>query len=470
MRTAGRRLRFDASGFTLIEVLVGAVVLASAMLATAQVMIGSVKVNYRSEQSQVAIDRAQAELEAIRTLGFDEVGLTGAPPATPSGGPGDRLTSTCATQGVSTDGCFGLNDDGTNRAPLVVEGGNLEATGSIAGTAVDPGPETFSSGDVSGTIYRYVVWQNDYACPETQCPGLQDRKRVVVVVTLDSTASGGERAYREVQSDFVDPDLGKDIEPVPAPAAETIAQQLFLTDTTCDLAGRIVPSLDHLLHDTTGACSGLAPPDKLSTEPPLLDPLFPAESQPEYDFAIDVEPVIGGDSDKGLQVRRDDSGGCLFDPPGPAAAEKTHRWVTDPIETGSSLVLEGEATLALWTQTVGGVAASGKICVFLFIREEGSGGTTVDTPIGDAGNGGAPFFTYTANPWPAGGWGLASVPMELQPPSGESTVTLLPGQRLGVGITVEAETTADVLQFAYEHTDYDSRLEIETATPLPSGA
>lgn len=467
-RLRGSGLAAEESGFTIVEVVVAAVILATAALASTEVMINSTKANFRAEQNQVAIDRAQAELEKVRTLGFDQVALNTAPPGSPPGGPGDRLAPTCANQGVSLNGCFALNENGSNMAPLVVAGGVVEAGGLVSGAAIDPGPEPFTSGDISGEIYRFVVWQNDYACPETQCPGMQDRKRVSVVVTLDRGAGSTDRAYRELQSDFIDPDLGKEIAPQPAPPVETSKQQIWLTDTTCNLLGRILPQSDHPLHNTLGRCVGLQPPDLMLPEPPGIDVLFPPELQPEYDFATDVEPLTGGDSDTGTIIRRDDSGSCLFDPPSPAAREKTHRWVMEPVKPGSSLVLEGNATLELFTQTLGGARASGKICVFLFIREEQLVGPPVDTMIGDAENSGLPFFTFESADWPSGGWDAVTLPMQLEPPSpGDSNVILLPGQRLGLAVTVEASTTVDALQIAYEHTDFDSRLELETASTLP---
>lgn len=467
MRFFGRDLRSEQSGFTLIEVLVGVVVLGTTALATLQVMVGAVKVNFRTEQTQVAIQQAQAELESIHTLSFEQVALTGPPPATPANGPGSRIAATCAGQGVSDDGCFGLNENGSNLAPLVVEGGNLENGSTVTGGAINPGPTAWSSGDVSGSVYRYVVWQNDYACPESKCAGSQDRKRVVVVVTIDTKASGGERAYREVQSDFIDPDLGKDVEPTPDPAQEVIAQQLFMTDTRCSEEGRSTPTADHSSHNTLGHCSGDNPPDKLSTEPPQTDPAFPAESQPFYDFATDIEPTTGGDADKGLQIRRDDRTGCLYAPAASVPAERTHRWLSDEIEAGSSLVLENDATLSIWSQTLNSAVSNGTICAFLFIREIGAGGQVIDTPIGDAANAGLPYFSYSAAQWPSGEWGQISIPMQLQPPPGETVTTLVPGERLGLAISVESTTATDSLQVLYEHVDHDSRLEIETTTPLP---
>lgn len=463
-----RRLGAEQSGFTLIEIMVSALILASVALGSMQVLASSAKVNYRSEQAQVAIDKAQAELEALRTLDFDQVALNAEPPSAPPGGPTDRLAPSCTNQGVSTDGCFALNDNGTNLAPLVVEGGELEDGSTVTGAAIAAGPEPFTNGDVSGNVYRYVVWQNDYACAESQCPGMQDRKRMVIVVTLDRTADGS-RPYREVQSDVIDPELGKDIQPQPTPQEEVTAQQFWMTNTPCDGAVRTFPESDNSLHNTLGTCAGTNPPDLLAPEPPSLNPSFLPEQQPLFDFATDIEPLSGGDSDKGLQIRRDGASGCNYTPSGTAPRERTHRWVTDPIPSDATFVVDGEANLELWSQTLGGVAASGRVCVFLFIRETNAQGQPVDTMIGDAGNFAAPYFSHELDQWPAGDWQTISIPLALEPPPGESVVRLLPGQRLGLAINVAAETGVDALQFAYEHTDFDSRLEVETSTPLTSG-
>lgn len=474
-----KRLASDQDGLGIVEVLVAAVLLVVASLATVGVMIASARSNYRAEQSQVAIDRAQAEMEAVRALDYGDIALT-APPQTGVAGPEPRLSSSCAAQGVSADGCFALNANGTNSAPLVVEGGALEDGGSVMGAAVDSGPVPFSSGDVSGQVYRYVVWQNDNGCSEAQCPGGQDRKRVVVVVTINETASGGERAYREVQSDFIDPELGRDTEPLPSPAQEVDTQQFWLTDTPCDRSDRPDPVAgvpyrsDHPLHNTLGACSAgertgatvPGAPDLLLPSVPPEDPLYGPAAQPEYDFATDVEPAAGAGADKGIQVRRSTTSGCQYTPSGASAHEWTHRWVSTPMPAGETFVMEGGATLELWTKTLSEAVASGEICVFLFVRDSG-GGAPVDTPITDAMNPGVPYFTASMSSWPNTAWGELSVDVEVEPPAGETVVRVLPGQRLGLAIAVRKDgTSADSLQFMYEHPGFQSRLEVETTTPL----
>ena len=379
--------------------------------------------------------------------------------------------------GGSRSGCFALNANGTNRAPLVVEGDPLEVGGQVTNAAIDPGPEPFQSGDVSGNVYRFVVWQNDRSCGAPACPGTQDLKRVAVVVALDDVAVVTSSRYREIQSDFVDPDVGRNVEPTPAPGGEVVAQQLWLSDTTCDSASRQSPTADHPLHNTLGDCgdgaqTGTVPgaPDLLVLEALPLDPNYPDDAQPLYDFASDVEPLKNPGADKGIQMREGDAAGCEYTPEGTDAHERLHRWVTEPMDPGFTFVMEGAATLDLWTRTLGESLQSGELCVFLFVREQDANGNVVDTLIGDADSPPNPFFSYSDSDWPSAGWAAATIPMRLAPPAGETVVAVRPGQRLGIAIGVERDGTGpeDALQFLYEHPDFDSSLEVETSTPIPA--
>ena len=473
-----RRLS-DQGGFSIAEVLVAALILVIGVLGSLQLVDASTRSAFRAEQSQVALGRAQAELEKIRALPYDAVALTSVPAASGDPNkPGSRVSASCASQGVSTFGCFALNRDGTNKAPLVVNGDALEAGGQVAGGMVSPGPEPFQSGDVTGDVHRYVVWLDDTSCGAETCPGTQDLKHVVVVVTFGDVGVVAKRPYREIQSDFVDPEAGSDIEPAPAAGADITAQELWLSDTPCDQSTRQSPVADHPLHNTRGTCAdglqtGASPgaPDLLLFEAPPLDPAFPPASQPLYDLASDIEPLVNPEDDKGIQLREPSTAGCQYNPSGANAHEEVHRWVTEPMAAGFTYILEGTATLDLWTRTLGSGPQSGVICAFLFIRED-VGGSAVDTLVGDGANPPNPFFSYSDSAWPSSEWGLASIPMTLMPPAGDTVVRVLPGQQLGVAIGLERDGTApeDALQFLFEHPDFDSHLEVQTATPIqPSG-
>lgn len=188
------------AGFTIVEVLVAILILVIGALATFGLLSDAIRNTQRAKGTQVALDRAQQEIEALRSLPYKQLALTATPAAETN-----RLSPDYRVLG----GTFALvREPPSSYANMVVNGGALYGGGAVKGGVVNPGPEPFSSGDVGGKIYRYVVWRNDEKCG-TSCPGEQDFKQIVVAVKLDKRSNEpGERGYVEVQSDFVDPTRG----------------------------------------------------------------------------------------------------------------------------------------------------------------------------------------------------------------------------------------------------------------------
>jgi type II secretory pathway pseudopilin PulG len=178
----------------MVEVLVAIFILVIGALATFGLLTDAIRNTQRAKATQVALDRAQQEIETLRSLPYQQLALTGTPVAETN-----QLSPNYRVSGVT----FALvREPPSSYANMVVNGG------AVAGGVVNPGPEPFSSGDVSGKIYRYVVWRNDEKCGAA-CPGEQDFKQVVVAVKLDKRSNEpAERGYVEVQSDFVDPARG----------------------------------------------------------------------------------------------------------------------------------------------------------------------------------------------------------------------------------------------------------------------
>ena len=202
-----------------------------------------------------------------------------------------------------------------------------------------PGPTPFTSGDVSGSIYRYVVWRNDESCPETKCPGTQDYKQVIVAVKLDKAGNlATQRGYVEVQSDFVDPtdsaSQGPDrrvdgqrrhraavlshrhpllVQRVDDPSGN---QPLIMSSTT--------PSAPVQTGRQTGSSRG-APDALLTGAPP--DPAPEDENNPPC-TSIRKIPICSRDS----RSASDDTNGCHYVPSGISTPQaQIHRWVTDPM-------------------------------------------------------------------------------------------------------------------------------------------
>ena len=452
----------DERGMTMIEVVVAALILIMGSLAVLTLVDTAAKSTYRAEQGQVVSDRLQQELEEIKNLPYDEVALTGLPADT---------SNTAIPSWRVSGSSFASTQTGGGMQPLVVNGGALYAGGTIAGGVVNPAPETFDSGDISGTIYRFVTWEDDPSCPASQCPGTQDLKRVVVAVRLDPGSVGGVRKYQELQAQITDPE----VEPVdnenPIDSGEDDAKPwtFFLTDTPCNNTTRQPITADHLTHNTRGYCSagqksGNDPgaPDLMFTEAPP----FETES-PIFDYATDVEPTQNPAGDRGLQLVRGTSSGC--DPSAlgiatvpeadlPTRFQELHKWLSPPLPAGSNVTIEG-AYLNLWTQTINASVHTARLCVWLFVRSA-SGTSPVDTPMTSLG--GLNYFTYEEQ-WPVD-WGEIEIPLEVQAPP-----ALTEGLQLGVAIAVEKDgTSGGGLQFMYDEPSFDSRLEVKSTSTLPT--
>jgi type II secretory pathway pseudopilin PulG len=456
------------AGMTIIEVLVAALVLALGAAATFGVLTSASKNAQRAKSTQVALNRAQLEMETLRSLSSNQLAMTDAP---------NHSSSPLSPNYRVLNGTFALvRDPIGSYANMVVNGGSLYGGGFVAGGIVAPGPTSFTSGDVSGKVYRYVVWRDDTSCPAATCPGTQDYKEIVVAVRLDKPGNqSGERGYVEVTSDFIDPKDSVLNDPVPGASGVVTAQQFYLSDTPC--AGtapttRQDITANHLLHNTLGRCSdGMktgstkGAPDALLLGPPpdpdYLDPLNP----PLYDYADDFYLEPTPDTDKGIQILKDDSVGCNYDPKGTTNKEaKVHRWLTDPMTTAFKMT--GKITLEFYTRTLSDAGYNGELCVYLYRRSENASSFT-DTFLTNK-SGGLTYWTYSpgGTVWWTGKWEKVRLTMEFN----SSPYTISSGERLGLALSVErAKTGGDALAFMYDHPELPSRLEIDTTTPIDGG-
>ncbi len=471
----------------MVEVVVAALILTLGSLAVLSLVGASARSTYRSEQSQVISDRLQQEMESIKALAdtdYAQVALTGLPADTPN-------TSSPAWRVSGTN--YAIAQNGSQTRPLVYNGSALDGGGTVSGGVINPAPTPFTSGDVSGTIFRYVVWENDPNCPETSCPGSQDLKRIIVAMVLSTTASGGVRHYQELQAQISDPEAQPvdNENPTPPPTGTASTWLTWLTDTPCNNTGRQDITADHLTHNTNGVCSAGTKDASncttvlLATSCPAGAPdlMFPQgatladEQTPLFDYATDVEPTQNPDQDKGLQMMKPTSNGCLsslFQPltnisgalvgdPDPTRMQTIHKWVTNTIPSGFNVQLDGNGTLDLWTQSINAASYSGKICVWLFERHLNVLGVPVDTPAVNLDLSNLTYFTYAQNPWPTE-WTEIHIPLHF------TLNAISPNSRLGLAIQVErAGTSGGGMQFMYDEPSFDSRLELHSTSAIPCG-
>lgn len=478
------------SGMTIIEVLVAAIVLAMGAAATFGILSSATKNAQRAKASQVALDHAQEEMEKLQSVDYDQLALTTTPQhATSSLNPNSRVVN----------GNFAvIREPPSEYGTMVVKNSPLYGGGFVAGGVVIPGPIPFSSGDVTGKLYRYVVWRNDPTCGEVEgeplCPGAQDYKQLIVAAKLDTPGNqSGERGYVEVQSKVIDPaSLEEGAEGGPKEEGEegpeeeggggndgptVTAQQFFLTNTPCDAGGATVREEitgDHQLHNTLGTCASGpqtggengAPDALLLGAPPDPDPLD--DFNPLlFDYANDsyLEPTP--DTDKGVQILHDDTSGCYYDPTGTTNPEaQVHRWVSDPMPSDFSMT--DTVTLEFYTRTLNDGLYPGTLCVYLFDRHETG---PAEEPLAEdalltrKGSTDA-YWTYASEEgdyWPRNAWTKVRLTVEFN--GAPFTVPL--GDRLGVGLSVDpANTPADAIPIMYDHPNYPTRLEVDTDTPI----
>jgi type II secretory pathway pseudopilin PulG len=452
------------AGMTIIEVVVAAMVLALGAAATFGVLTSATKNTQRAKATQVALNRAQLEMETLRSLEDDQLAMTGAPPHSNNPlNPNYR---------VSNQNFALTREPPGNYASMVFKGGSLYGGDIIEGGIVSPGPTPFTSGDVSGKIYRYIVWRDDTTCPAATCPGLQDYKEIVVAVKLDTPGSqAGERGYVEVTSDFIDPTDNSLNDPIPGANGVLSGQQFYFTDTACSAGtpSREEITGDHQLHNTLGRCSdGLryestkGAPDALLPSPPPDPDVSDLSNPPLYDYANDFYLEPTPDTDKGIQILRDDTVGCNYTPTGSTNKEaKVHRWVTAPMTTAFKMV--EKVTLEFYTRTLNDASYNGQLCVYLFKRSETASGFT-DTRLTNKETG-LPYWTYSpgGTGWWSGKWERVRLTMVFN----GSSYTIPTGDRLGVAFSVErSKTSGDALAFMYEHPKTPTRIEVDTNTPL----
>jgi prepilin-type N-terminal cleavage/methylation domain-containing protein len=458
------------AGFTIVEVLVAIMILGIGAMTTFSLLSAATRNAQRAKASQVALEYAEQELEFLRSKKSEELAMTATPsPSSNALSPDYRVSG----------GTFSLSRQPAPNSPvMVVNGGSLFGGGTVKGGTVNPGPEKFTSGDVSGKVYRYVVWRDDERCG-SECPGKQDYKQIIVAVRLDSVPSqAAERGYFEVQSNFVDPTDNAETDPLPSSNGSVVtAQQFFLTDTPCSSTGataRQEIAANHLLHNTVGTCASGPQTGTTQGAPDTLMLGSPPDPDPEdvnnpafYDYSNDFYLDTTPDAGIGLQIRKDDTNGCHYTPTGTTNPQsQVHRWVTDPM--AASFVMSGKVTLEFYTQSINNASSAGRLCVYLFKRHEaGSPPVATDTMLTNT-SGATPYWTFyrtASERWPQ-----TLTNLRLTMTFNKAPFTIPVADRLGVGLSVEREVTpADALSFMYDNPKAPTRIEVDTSTPIDGG-
>jgi prepilin-type N-terminal cleavage/methylation domain-containing protein len=189
-------------GFTLIEMLVAMFVLAIGIVATMNVFTSSKAISVVAQRYEVAVHQAQREIERMRSLPYDQLGLTTQPAVS------DRLTADPSKVGYFNGTNFTAKS-AAGAQPAVTEQLILPASNPTGTVDPTPTPFTLAGGGVSGKVYRYVTWRPEDCgvdgAGQQLCPGNQDTKRILVAVKMNANGNVSPSNPIWVSSVVIDP-------------------------------------------------------------------------------------------------------------------------------------------------------------------------------------------------------------------------------------------------------------------------
>ena len=174
----------DEQGITIVEALVGGILLVIGILGGISVFDSSRRESATGERQQIAVLQAQEELERMRDVPYADLAVDPAVSWTPSGAPGDPT----ARVNSGTPTTFDVGPNETEDLVFAASGGpGIPAQTSFELTAGD------SALDVD--VYRFVSWK-DEECPVVDLSGvvapvenLTDQSTSLVDALLASSSS-----------------------------------------------------------------------------------------------------------------------------------------------------------------------------------------------------------------------------------------------------------------------------------------
>jgi prepilin-type N-terminal cleavage/methylation domain-containing protein len=301
------RLR-QQDGFTVVEVMVAALILAVGVMVTMVTFSTSGKFSLVAERHTEMIHTAQNELERVQSLPYSQVALTGTSSSWSS-------TPTDYTYVNTPSGACPANGSGSaptyrpdhssggssSTEPLVINGCSYTMTVNGTQTTVSPTTGTIAAvtawsaplqngSTVGGNIYDFVTWTADPSCSQTSTPGSdcdtsKDYKRVTIVVTMNGAT---QPANPTIVSGFITPpSTGKNplngggttctnsqnqtVSCTNNPPPGWTPHQYFLCDTSYSASSCTEPvsGSGNNLNDTLESVGSTAPsPDQLGTTIP----------------------------------------------------------------------------------------------------------------------------------------------------------------------------------------------------------
>jgi len=214
------RPRTCEDGFTIVEVLIAALVMTIGILGLIGAFDSGRKLTLLSERRTAMAHRAQLELERLQTYPYGQLAMVSAPAhASEKNNPDYYVNLNSPVKCTSVGyGCFAFNERATTEEePLVTAGKEKEclttAEGECGIVATSPisrkcgekvGACEWADGLVAGNVYDFITWHSDASC--TKCSSKTNNyKRLTVVVTVKVPASNHEPPPLRVSTIVAEP-------------------------------------------------------------------------------------------------------------------------------------------------------------------------------------------------------------------------------------------------------------------------
>lgn len=214
---AAARLRAE-DGITIVEAMISAVILLIAMISGFLALESASEAAKTAERQAAAAAWGQREIEQMSAMDWAQLRMCGSAPTYQANQDDPRFFVSGAN--------FKIMDDyrrPTGPTLAGIPNGVEEMYTGGTSNCVQPGPTPFTSGNVTGNVYRFITWRDDSCLPtlpdELQsllngaslvsgllatvqnrvlngttnilCLSNQDSKRVTVAVTLDEAGGFG---------------------------------------------------------------------------------------------------------------------------------------------------------------------------------------------------------------------------------------------------------------------------------------
>ena len=175
-------------GFSLIEVLVAALVLTVGILGLVGAFDSARKLTLLSERRTAMAHIGQLELERLQSYPYSQLAMSSAPAHSSEKSSPDYYV----TEGAEPTYQYGASAGETESLLIAAKGCASTAEMGCGWAAPAPsgrscatyvGACEWTDGPVSGRLYDFVTWHTDKNCG-AKCPAKEDYKRITVVATV----------------------------------------------------------------------------------------------------------------------------------------------------------------------------------------------------------------------------------------------------------------------------------------------